>query len=226
MTKHVLYGSNLSPFVRKVQAVLELKKIDHDFQPVMPPSMGEDAEHKKMSPMGKIPFYQFDGKPLADSSVICTLLERVQPTPPIYPDAPYDHARALWFEEYSDTAMMQAFGMIFFEQVAAPAFFNRPTNQEMVTELLEQRVPAICDYMELETAGKQYLVGDQLTIADIAVATFMTQYQFSHERLDAKRWPAFAGYVKRLLETPMFARQTAGVTACLEQMQQKAGAAS
>ena len=33
-------------------------------------------------------------------------MRRTHPTPALYPSDPYEYARALWFEEYGDTALV------------------------------------------------------------------------------------------------------------------------
>ena len=70
-----LYGVSLSPFVRKVRAVLAIKSIDYELVNVMPGAM--DSEFLAKSPLSKIPVWEEDGWTLPDSSAICAYLERV-----------------------------------------------------------------------------------------------------------------------------------------------------
>jgi glutathione S-transferase len=46
-------GIPLSPYVRKVVAVLNAKGIDYELDPIMPG--GDDPEFRAVSPLGKIP---------------------------------------------------------------------------------------------------------------------------------------------------------------------------
>src|SRR6185369_10454689 len=127
----VLYGTSGSPFVRKVQVVLDEKGIAHEHEPVVP--FNVSPEYRETSPLGKIPALRHDGRPLADSSVICAYLERIHPEPRLYPADPYDFARALWFEEYADSALVAVVGAkIFFKKFVGPRFFNQPTNEAEV----------------------------------------------------------------------------------------------
>ena len=87
-----LYGISASPFVRKVRVALAEKGIAYEHDPVVP--MNVSAEYKKISPLGKVPAYKDGDRTLADSSVICAYLERVHPSPPLYPQGPEDYARA------------------------------------------------------------------------------------------------------------------------------------
>ena len=102
----VLHGVSGSPFVRKVQVVLAEKGIPYEQETVMP--INVSAEYRKISPLGKVPALVHDGKALSDSSVICAYLERIHPTPALYPADPYEFARALWFDERTLAARAQA----------------------------------------------------------------------------------------------------------------------
>src|SRR5262245_42436653 len=119
-----VYGAGASPFVRKVRVVLAEKKLPYDLEPVLP--INVSAEFKKISPLGKIPAYRDGEVTLSDSSVICAYLERKHPSPALYPSDPYEFARALWFEEYGDSALVGVTGpKIFFKKIIAPRFFNQ-----------------------------------------------------------------------------------------------------
>src|SRR2546422_5505554 len=99
-----VYGIPLSPFVRKVRVAMAEKGLKYDLDPVIPVNVS--PEYRKISPLGKVPAFRDGDRTLADSSVICSYLERTHPNPPLYPTDPYDYARALWFEEYADGGMV------------------------------------------------------------------------------------------------------------------------
>ena len=100
-----LYGSSLSPFVRKVAAVISLKGLDCDHEQAMFGSLPRD-----LSPLGKIPAFA-DGKlKLADSSVICEYLEEQYPAVPVLPKTAADRARARWLEEFADSKLAELCG--------------------------------------------------------------------------------------------------------------------
>ena len=60
------------------------------------------------------------------------------------------------------------------------------------------------DYLEKEVDGKDYLVANRFTIADIGVATIFVNYQFAGGVVDPKRWPKLAAYLQRILSRPSF----------------------
>ena len=73
----IIYGANVSPFVRKVLAVAGLKGIEFEHKPVLPGH--GDAEFQHASPLGKIPALVDGDLHVSDSSVICEYLEEKFP---------------------------------------------------------------------------------------------------------------------------------------------------
>jgi len=198
-----LYGALGSPFVRKVIVALTEKGIAYDHDPVVP--FGPNPEYRKISPLGKIPAFRDGDRTLADSSVINAYLERTHPEPPLYPSDAYDYARALWFEEYGDGGLAPVLGgKIFFARVIGPRFMNQPTDEVAVQKALNEEVPPLFDYLEKELEGKDYLVANRFTIADIGVATIFVNFQFAGCSVDEKRWPKLAAYVQRIHNRPSF----------------------
>ncbi len=195
-------GVNASPFVRKVRVALAEKGIAYELQPVFPGA--QDEEFRKLSPLGKVPAFKDGDKGFSDSSIICAYLEKKHPTPALYPSDLYEYARALWFEEYGDSAVVNVFGpKIFFEKVVNPKFFNRPTNQETVDKAVAEEVPPICAYLESQLTG-DYLAGGQLTVGDIGVCSMFVNLFHAGYGVDTQKYPKLARYVARIHERPSF----------------------
>jgi glutathione S-transferase len=195
-------GVNLSPFVRKVRVALAEKKIPYDLVPVFPQAADEDF--RKISPLGKVPGFRDGDKGFSDSSVICLYLEKTHPSPALYPSDPYEYARALWFDEYADSALVNVFGpKIFFEKIVAPRFFNRPTDQETVDKAVTEEVPPLLAYLESQLAG-EYLAGNQLSVGDIAVCSMFVNLFHAGYGIDTQKYPKLARYVARVHERPSF----------------------
>ena len=109
-------GSFLSPYVRKVLVVLDLKGISYEIDPIVP-FFGDDR-FAKLSPLRRVPVLIDDAVALSDSSVICQYLEDRYPEPAVYPRDIAARARARWLEEYADTRMGDVFIWRLFNQVA------------------------------------------------------------------------------------------------------------
>lgn len=200
-----LYGVGLSPFVRKVRIVLEAKGIAYDLDPVIP--MNPNPDFKRISPLGKIPAFADGDRVLCDSTVICQYLERAHPLPSVYPADAYDFARALWFEEYADTALVQIFGpKIFFPVVVGPMMFNQPADRAAVDHIVATELPPLFDYLEAQVTGAAPIVGGSWSIADISLATQFVNLAHAGYGVDASRWPKLAAYVAAQVAHPIVAK--------------------
>lgn len=78
------------------------------------------AEFEAISPLRKIPAFREGDYVLADSSAICAYLEKQYPSPSFYPTTAEALGKALWFEEYADTALFQAIAPCYYQTVLAP----------------------------------------------------------------------------------------------------------
>ena len=80
-----VHGTILSPWVRRLVLFIEEKGLDYELKTVVP--MGEpDPDFLKISPLGKIPVLEFNGRFLPDSLAACTLLEAEVADPPLFPE--------------------------------------------------------------------------------------------------------------------------------------------
>lgn len=199
----VIYGVSASPFVRKVRVAMIEKGLPYELEPVMPGNV--PASFRKISPLEKVPVYQEGEFSLPDSSVIIAYLERTHPEPPLYPVAARALGRALWFEEYADTKLVESFVPIFAQRFLQPVIFKQPSDEALVEQQMSTVVPPIFDYLEAEVPERGWMVDEGFGVADIALGTCFVQLQHGGERVDAERWPRLAGYVGRVLARESFA---------------------
>ncbi len=208
-----LYGAGLSPFVRKVRVVLAEKQLPYEHDPVVP--FNVSAEYKAISPLGKIPAWRDDAGAISDSSVICLYLERRHPSPSVYPSDPYQYARALWFEEYADSALVPVIGgKIFFPRIVGPRFFNQPPDEAAIAKAIAEDLPPLFDYLESQVTG-DWIAGNAFSIGDVAIGTAIANLRIAGVSIDAARWPKLARYVARVHERPSFAKLIAEDRAAL-----------
>jgi glutathione S-transferase len=197
-------GSYLSPYVRKVLVVLDLKRVRYEIDPIVP-FLGGDA-FTRLSPLRRVPVLVDDQVALADSTVICEYLEERHPEPPLLPRGSAARARARWLEEFADTRMGEVFIWRLFDQVVIrPAVWGEKTDAALVERALSEEIPAILDYLEPELPAEGFLFG-AVGIADVALASFFRNARFAGFRVEAARWPATAAYVERALALESFAK--------------------
>ncbi len=199
-----VYGVGASPFVRKVRVALLEKNVPYEMQIVFPGDSSE--EYRAVSPLGKIPALADGDFTVPDSSAICAYIEKIHPDPALYPADSKELARALWFEEYGDTALAEVLTLgVFFQRVARPLLRGEQPDMDIVNESVNERAPGLFDYLQGELGDRDFLVGDALTIADIGIATQFVNFAHAGYGVDGSRWPKLAAYVDRILGRDSFA---------------------
>lgn len=199
-----LYGVSISPFVRKVRVFFKEKKIPYELEEVNPFTK-LNPEFKKISPLGKIPAYRDGELALADSSVICAYLERKHPEPALYPSDPHEYARALWFEEYGDTALYPVIaGKIFVPKILSPLLYNQLPDDAAIQKVVDEELPPFFDYLEGQIESSDRIVGKHFSIGDISLATPFVNLHHAGFRVDGARWPKLANYIVSVHSRPSF----------------------
>src|SRR5947209_6726491 len=200
----ILYGSSLSPFARKVLAYAGERGIELDLQPTGFPN--PSPEYLEASPLRKMPALRDGDYTLADSSAIIHYLEAKYPERPLIPLEPKLRGKTIWYEEFADTVACACVGKIFFNRIVAPRFMGRPGDEEAAAACERDELPAVLDYLERTVpAAGSYLVGDSLTLADIAVASPFVNFRHTNSPVDAERYPRTVAYADSILERPSFA---------------------
>lgn len=199
----IVYGSSMSPFVRKVIAFAAEKGLELEVRPVR--YADEKPEFRAASPFGKMPALVDGDFHLADSSAIVHYLEAKQPEPELIPAEPRLRGRTIWFDEFADTILAGCGSKMFFNRVVAPLFLKRPGDEAVAAAAEHQELPRILDYLEgAMPDGEGFLVGERLTLADIAVASPFANLMHMNLELAEDRYPRTLAYTRRILERPSF----------------------
>jgi glutathione S-transferase len=201
----ILYGSSLSPFVRKVLAFAHEKGIDLEIRPTGLPQ--PSAEFLKASPLGKMPALADGDFTLADSSAIIHYLEAKQPEPSLIPSDPRQRGRTIWFEEFGDTMICACVGKLFFNRVVAPLFMKRDGDLAEADRCEREDLPRVLDYLEkVVPEPGRFLVDDRLTLADIAIAAPFPNLRQAGCVIDEARYGRTLAYADSILARPGFSR--------------------
>jgi glutathione S-transferase len=197
----IVYGSSLSPFVRKVLVFIAEKGLVAQHQVIG--IQDKSPEFRACSPLGKMPGFSDGAFTLADSTAICHYLERRYPMPALFPSTAEDYGRMVWFEEFADTVLVPTMGKVFFNLVVKPRFFKQEPDMAVVDKALADELPPLLDYLEGAIAGP-FLVGSTLSLADIAVAIPFINLEIAERPLDTTRWPKLGRYVAAIVARPSF----------------------
>lgn len=196
----IIYGSSLSPYVRKAMVFAAEKGVDFDLKPM------QDPDFKAVSPFGKMPALRDGDFAISDSTAIITYLDAIKPEPNLIPTEAKARAQTIWFEEFGDTILGSCSGTIFFHRVVSPRFFGKPGDLAAADEAQRTEFPRVMDYLESIAPPSGYLVEDRFTLADIAVASPLATLMHSDCPMDAKTHPKAHAYVSRIWERPSFAK--------------------
>ena len=209
----ILYGSTMSPYVRKVVAFAAEKGMAMDVRSV---GIGDrDPAFRAASPFGKMPALDDGGFTLADSSAICHYLEAKQPDPPLIPSEAEARGKTIWFDEFADTVLFACGAAMFFNRVVAPRFLKREGDLAAADKAERETLPPLLDYLEGVIPDGNFLVGDALTLADLAVASPFANLSHCGVTIDAALYPKVTRYTNAILARPSFAEAIARETAFL-----------
>ncbi len=204
-----IIGSYVSPYVRKVLACVGLKGLDYEIDPITP-FYGND-EFERLSPLRRIPVLIEGDLTLCDSSVICAWLDEAYPERPLLPAAAGDRARARWLEEYADTRLGDVFIWgLFYPRFVHPIVWGEPGDPARIEKTLNEDLPRELDYLESQLPAEGWLFGDDIGLAEIAIATFFRNGAHIGVEPDPARWPRVASFVERALAHSCFASTLPG----------------
>ena len=208
----IIYGSPLSPFVRKTLAYISEKGLTVELKPV---GLGsQDPAFREASPFGKIPAFRDGDFAISDSTAIITYLEAKFPEPALIPADPAARARTIWFEEFSDTMVVGSGGKIFFNRIVSPRFLGKPGDEALAAQG-EKEMGPLLDYLEKIIPASGFLVEDRLTLADIAVASPFVNLSHCEVEVSVGDHPKLAAYLAKILSRPSFAPMIAQEKAML-----------
>lgn len=204
-TRMKIWGIPLSVHTRKVILTARIKSIPHDLTTVIPVIPDNPpANWRSLSPTGMIPAIDDGGYVLADSTAIVQYLERKVPDPALLPRKIEDYGRALFLDAWAgDVLFRQIVRPIFHQQVVGPRIHDTPGDARVIDAALGTAVPEAFAYLE-RLAPRTLLVGEQLTIADLAVVSNLIMFHYLGHRIDAAQYPRLAGYFRRQIDAPVF----------------------
>ena len=189
-----LYGAILSPFVRKVR--IQLAEMRQDYELITVNPFGQPDWYYEINPLGRVPAIQDADLKLADSAVIAQYLHETRGSS-LYGRTPQEAARVRWLEKYADYELAPwATFTVFYNRIVIPLKGETPDERAIVTAL-EDKLPPLLDYLEAQLGQNEYLVGDRLSMADVAVVCQLINFGHGGGTLDAQRWPALTGLLER-----------------------------
>jgi len=184
----------LSGHAHRAQLMLSLLGLAHECIEVdLMQGAHKRPEFLARNPFGQVPVIEDDGFVLADSNAILVYLAR-------------RYGAAHWLpNEPTAAAAIQRW-----LSVAAGPLASGPATARLITvfgassdpALTIERSHALLAIVEAELAGSAYLVGDEITIADVALYTYVAHAPEGNVSLE--RYPRIRAWLERIEKQPGF----------------------
>ncbi|MEK6277368.1 MAG: glutathione S-transferase family protein [Actinomycetota bacterium] len=196
----VLWQLRFSHFNEKGRWALDYKGLPHRRRSVAAGS--HPIRSRRLGGTGTLPILVIDGEVIGDSTDIIATLEQRRPDPPLYPDNEIDREAALELEEHFDSGLGPGLrsavfhAILPFRKVTVPVTTQGlPAQHRVISTAIyplirvgatrslgaddegarrgrEQTVEAL-DRIETELNGRDYLVGDRFSVADLTAAALL-----------------------------------------------------
>lgn len=167
--------NSIGPNPRLVRHFLKEKDVDVEFVPVDLLGGENRADpYLEKNPTGQLPCLELDdGSYLSETVVICEYIEDLHPTPALIGSNPQEKAVArMWTRriEYQIT-IPSANGFRYGEGL--PLFKDRVRTIPQASDDLKAMAREGLSWLDGEIAGKEFVVGDRFTLADILLYAFL-----------------------------------------------------
>jgi len=208
-----LYWGSGSPYAWRVQLALEYKRLAYESH-MLQFSMQEHKSPQmlRMNPRGRVPVLR-DGDYVVFESLACLLyLDRRSPEPPLFGRTPEEAGTIMRviceFQAYAEGQLMQLVQALFFDSLDERA--------EEVTRAMHV-VAGEARTIEGRLSGSEWLVGEQLSAADLVVFPAIMLLLRAMEKREAgdlrsrflpmdATYPAIARWIRRVEGLPGYDR--------------------
>ncbi len=236
MSPLVLYHSWSSSASRKVRLCLAEKGLDYDGRVLdLRRFPHHQPWYKALNPSGIVPCLLADGVALVESNLINEYLDEAVPEPPLMPAGPADRHEVRRWSKYIDDHCLPAVQKPNWSRTMRP-IAEKWSDEELERRLAAiptegrrrlwyrmardpfsaEEIDAALDILEgmcgqieahLKARGGPWLLGDRLTLADIAAAPYVVRFE---EERPGHLPPRAAEWWARLTARPAWSRSEIG----------------
>jgi glutathione S-transferase len=164
-----LYGALASPYVARVLLFAQIKGIDLP-QADIPGGSPTNPEYRALTPIGKMPSLDVDGKCIPESEVICEYLEDIFPQPSGLPADAFGRAQSRSISRIVDLYMSPISGAL------ARQVNPEKRDAAVVAENVEA-LNKVWNYLEHFMGDGPFAVGSEPTLGDCALGPHMVMFK-------------------------------------------------
>jgi glutathione S-transferase len=230
----VLYDTPGSPCARRVRIVLLEKGLSWTTRLVDLTKLEQKRpEYLKLNPNGVVPTLVHGERVLYESNVITEYLDDVFPAPRLYPEDAWARAQAKMWQAF-ELSMAKEYRPLMYLRIVGPFDRLQPKEAVMAAARRSTEDPAHLDWvsrvydgtavsedearwlesllmqrlerLEAALAGREFLVGNRFTIADLSVYPRVAMYPIVQLPLDSARHPNLIAWLARVGRRPSLVR--------------------
>jgi glutathione S-transferase len=194
-----LYGTSMSRAARSLWALEELG-LTYEHVPLNTQGDSRKPEFLKVNPNGHVPTLEDDGQVFWESMAINLYLAEKYGKAPLWPSSVADHGHAYQWSLWAMTEVESHLLALLMHKMLLPKEQRSDKAIAAATEALK----APLKVLDGALAGKQYLLGNDFTIADLNVASVLSFAMLV--KLDLSATPAAAAWLGKCLSRPANAK--------------------
>lgn len=195
-----IYGVSGSRAIRSLWAIEETG-IEYTHVPTHFFTDSKTDEYLAVNPNGRIPALTDDGETLFESMAINLYLAKKY-APALYPTDAVEEARAIQWSVWaiSEIEPLQM-------QIVIQKFFNKDNMDQGIIDAATEQLNRPLAVLDSHLQGRDYLLGDSFTVADLNLAGVMLLMQMA--QIDISAYANVAGWTARCYERDALKRAQA-----------------
>ena len=206
----LVYHYPLCPFSRKVRLTLQEKKLDFSLE--LEYFWNERPDFVRLNPLSQVPvFIDLNGSEIVDSNAICEYLDVVYPEKKLLGHDVLQSAEIRRLNSWFDNVFGPQITNVFLEEKVLKRFKKNSRGNVNVfdgpnTTLLRQaknHLPFHLDYVAFLTERRNWLGGDNFSLADITAASHISVLDYFNE-IVWDRFEATKEWYMRIKSRPSF----------------------
>ncbi|NKB54849.1 MAG: hypothetical protein GKS00_00775 [Alphaproteobacteria bacterium] len=169
-----LYGSPNSTFVRTTRLACEEKGVPYDMMQVGENTFSDlkKPEHLKRHPFGKIPAMQHGDNTVFESIAICRYIDEAFDGPALQPADALERARMTQWTSAINDNLVPTMLRGYIAAIFAPPGLDIETDEDKLNAFRET-IHQHCRILDEALAGRTYLAGDRISIADLLLTPIL-----------------------------------------------------